>query len=137
MWRLKDQYESRINLQILWIISILSVSSRPHQPVGKYGTAFRVVIIFQRLLCLICMCKTPLPYKVLTRACEPVSSAVPIICQSQYFSSFLAVAFFPGNSRIVPVLLYPQSAICPCQIPPPLPGDCGASDWFVMFIAPA
>lgn len=68
MWRLKDEYESRINLWNSWITSVPSVSPRPHQAAGTNGAAYTLVIMFRRLLGSDASAQIWSSHKVLTHA---------------------------------------------------------------------
>lgn len=59
MWRLKDQYESGINLWNSWVINVPAVSCRPLQAVGTNGTILSAGTLFWQCSLPICKCRIP------------------------------------------------------------------------------
>lgn len=101
MWRLKDEYESRIsriNLWNSWVTSVPSVSPWPHQAAGTNGAAYTLVIMFRRLLGPDARAQIWSSHKVLTHALwTRLLSCSHYLPSTVLFLFSCPGPFFPGN----------------------------------------
>lgn len=118
MWRLKDQYESGINLWNSWVINVPAVSYRPLLAVGTNGTIFSAGTLFWQCL---------LPSA--SAGYQPLTS---LVSSDMFIGIWLlgcghclpiCLVFFSGNCRII----YMSVHIYSCQMVLPLHGNPYAS----------
>lgn len=127
MWRLKDQYESGINLWNSWVINVPAVSCRPLQAVGTNGTILSAGTLFWQCLLPICKCRIP--------TTSFVSSYMFIgiwLLGCGHGLPICLVFFFSGNCRII----YMSVHIYSCQMVLPLHGNLYASTLSGLFLVP-
>lgn len=139
MWRLKDEYESRIsriNLWNSWVTSVPSVSPWPHQAAGTNAAAYTLVIMFRRLLGPDAGAQIWSSHKVLTHALwTRLLSCSHYLPSTVLFLFSCPGPFFSWELHIIHMLLHPECC-CPCQETPRQPGARGASAWSVAFPSP-